>query len=295
MTDRLETRRNRYPGRLVSVLAIALPLAAIAAGPWLPPWAFMWLLAWSVFLACKLVTWHEVAGGSDVTPGRTLAYLFAWPGMDGAFLKHAPGTGRTPVSRGAIRVVTGVALIWVVARLIPADQEMLRGWVGLVAAVLLLHFGLFDLLAWFWQRRGIDAQPLMDAPARSRSLAEFWGRRWNRGFHRLAEMFVFRRMAALGTRGAMAMTFLASGLVHDLVISLPARGGYGLPTAYFLIQAIGLAVERSRIGRTVGLRRGVRGRVYTLAVITLPLPLLFHGRFVTHVFLPFMHAIGALP
>ena len=102
MTDRLGTRRDRYAG-LVPVLAIAFPLAAIAAGTWLPPWAFMWLLAWSVFFACKLVTWHEVAAVSHVTPGRTLAYLFAWPGMDATFFKDTPATVGMPVSRGAIR------------------------------------------------------------------------------------------------------------------------------------------------------------------------------------------------
>ena len=200
-----------------------------------------------------------------------------------------------PRAKAVIRVLVGAALVWGVARFVPADREFVRGWVGLVGTVLLLHFGLFDVLAWFWQRRGVDAQPLMDAPARSRSLAEFWGRRWNRGFHRLAEIFVFRRASALGTCGAMAMTFLASGLVHDLVISLPARGGFGLPTLYFILQAIGVAVERSRFGRKFGLRRGWRGRVFTLAFVALPLPLLFHAPFVTRVFVPFMHAIGALP
>jgi alginate O-acetyltransferase complex protein AlgI len=279
----------------IGVLAAALPLTAITAGMRLPAWAFMWLLAWSVFFACKLVTWSDVISTSPVTLSRTLSYLFAWPGMDGSFLYDAPATGRTPLSRGLVRIIVGAALMWGVARYIPAEYEMVRGWIGLAGTVLLLHFGLFDVLAWLWQRRGIEAQPLMNAPVRSRSLAEFWGRRWNRGFHRLAEIFVFRRMSSLGPRGAMAVTFLASGLVHDLVISLPARGGYGLPTLYFAIQAVGVVLERSRIGRTLGLRRGMRGRVFTLALATLPLPLLFHGPFVTRVFLPFMHAIGALP
>ena len=289
MTDNI---RSRTHGRAIGALAIALPLAAIVAGAWMPAWAFMWLLAWSVFFACKLVTCPDAAWDGHVTPGRTLAYLFAWPGMDTRFLgADAIRTGGTPVSRGAVRIIIGATMLWGVARLVPADRELLRGWVGLVGTVLVLHFGLFDVLAWYWQRRGIDAQPLMDAPARSRSLAEFWGRRWNRGFHRLAEIFVFRRMSAVGANGAMAVTFLASGLVHDLVVSLPARGGYGLPTLYFLIQGAGVLLERTRIARRAGLGRGLPGRAFAALFVLVPLPWLFHEPFVTRVVLPFLEVL----
>jgi alginate O-acetyltransferase complex protein AlgI len=305
--------RTRLPLRhVVFAMAAALPVAAVIAGAYLPAWAFMWLLAWNVYFAFKLVTWRRVADVTRVTTGCTLAYLFASPGMDaGAFLfsgkgaspvisrgladrRESTGEGPMPLLRAVARVVAGTALLWGVARLIPADLDIARGWVGLVATVLILHFGLVDVLAWFWRTRGIDAQPLMDAPLRSKSLAEFWGRRWNRGFHHLAETFVFNRVAALGPHAALAATFLASGLVHDLVISLPARGGYGLPTLYFLIQAIGVAFERSHFGRRLELRRGLRGRAFTLAILAAPLPMLFHGPFIDRVFIPFMHAIGAL-
>ena len=67
----------------------------------------------------------------------------------------------------------GVAIIWGGVRMIPADQELLRGWTGLVGLAFLLHFGLFHLLALFWQRVGVNAQPLMRAPVRSVAVAEF--------------------------------------------------------------------------------------------------------------------------
>ncbi len=90
------------------------------------------------------------------------------------------------------------------------------------------------------------------------------------------------------------LTFAGSGLLHDLVISVPARGGYGLPTAYFLLQGAGLLFERSRIGLRLGLRRGPWGRPYALVVAAAPAFWLFHPPFVLHVIVPFMRTLGAI-
>jgi hypothetical protein len=39
---------------------------------------------------------------------------------------------------------------------------------------------------------------------------------------------------------------------------------------------------------------GWRGWVFTLLLLVLPLPLLFHGPFVVGVIVPFLHALGAI-
>ena len=90
---------------------------------------------------------------------------------------------------------------------------------------------------------------------------------------------------------ALILTFLVSGLLHEIVITVPAHGGYGLPTLYFLLQA-GTAVGRTKPGRR--LLKTALARVYVVAIVALPAFILFPPPFVYHVILPFMKAIGAL-
>jgi hypothetical protein len=78
--------------------------------------------------------------------------------------------------------------------------------------------------------------------------------------------------------------------VHDLIISLPAGAGFGLPTLYFLVQGAGILTEKSHWGRRH--LRGRAGRAFAIAVAALPAPILFHPPFITRVILPFMRAVG---
>jgi alginate O-acetyltransferase complex protein AlgI len=131
----------------------------------------------------------------------------------------------------------------------------------------------------------------MDHPLKSITLSEFWGRRWNGAFNQVAFEIVFRPVARrtdpiLGT----IVAFLASGLIHELVISLPARAGYGLPTAYFLLQGCGVLFQH----RVTSVRRGAAGRFLTILVAAGSAFWLFHPPFIRNVILPFMKAIGAL-
>ena len=255
----------------------------------------MWALALSIFAGCK---WLTCAAGPAVQPARTLAYLCLWPGMDARTFLAAPPPAAPNGERwraAAATTAAGALLLWGAARMIPVRLELWRGWVGMIGLILVLHFGLFALLALAWQRAGVAAEPIMRQPLAAQSLGEFWGLRWNRGFNDLARRFVFQPLQArLGVAAATMATFLASGLIHDLVISVPARAGYGLPTAYFLVQGAGVLAQRSRAVRRAGLARGIAGRVFTLGVVALPAFWLFHPLFVRRVMLPFLAAIGAL-
>ncbi len=193
------------------------------------------------------------------------------------------------------KTTLGAILLWVVARAVPQRDALAQGWIGMVGLILVLHFGLFHIAALSWQRLGVQAEPIMQAPLRSASLAEFWGKRWNLGFRQLSHEQIFRpTYRRLGAGAASFLVFVASGLIHDLVISLPARGGYGLPTFYFVVQGVGVMIERSGLGKLMGLGQPVRGWCFMILFLVIPVFWLFHPWFVLRVILPFMRAIRAL-
>jgi alginate O-acetyltransferase complex protein AlgI len=267
-------REREWPAWLGLLL---LPSLAFLTRSQVPPWIFMWLMAGAIFCGCKWLTFRHSRHKMNA---RAVAYLFAWPGMDARnFLtRRIPNVGSPLFALAEIFV--GALLLFVLTRRAPTP--LLTGWIGMVGLIFILHFGLFHLLAIFWQ-----AEPIMHAPWRAKSVNEFWGRRWNGAFNQLAFENVFRPLArSLGVIGATLVAFFVSGFIHETVISLPANAGYGLPTAYFLLQGGGVIAERSL--------PKIRGRVFTFLVVAAPAFWLFHPPFVRRVILPFMKAIGAL-
>jgi hypothetical protein len=276
-----------------------LPCAAIATRSILPPWGFMWVLAFSLYLALKWVTWWRARTHVQHAAWRSFVYLVAWPGMDAGSVLNGSDRLPPPSGRNWIRAFSnttlGVVLLWVVARAVPIGLPLLRGWIGMLGLILMLHFGAFEILSLCWQSLGVDAQPIMSSPLRATSLSQFWGRRWNLGFRQLAHDLIFRpTQRILGVGLASFLVFVASGLIHDLVISAPARAGYGLPTGYFVLQGIGVAIERSAVGKQLALRHGPRGWMFMAVFTAAPAFWLFHPSFVRSVMLPFMQAIRAL-
>jgi hypothetical protein len=265
----------------------------------MPSWALMWALAGSLFFGLKALTLWRARKTSRYSLWRPVAYVFAWPGMDPQSFLNVGKAVAPPGLRewlwATFDVGLGVVLFWGVSRVLPASQPLLRGWTGMVGLILLLHFGVFQLLALVWQQAGIDAAPIMSSPLSSRSLGEFWGKRWNLGFSRPAYDLIFTPLRKLlGAAAAGLVVFVVSGLVHDLVISVPAEGGYGLPTGYFVLQGLGILVERSSLGKRLGLRKGIRGWSFMVVCTAGPLFWLFHPPFVLHVIIPFMKATRAL-
>jgi alginate O-acetyltransferase complex protein AlgI len=218
------------------------------------------------------------AGEAPLARGAWWSFVLLWPGMaPGAFAVRGRSdrpAARRFARRGLRNALAGAALV-LFARALGAH------WLApllLVGLCLLVHFGLFTLLAALHRLAGRRVRPPFDAPHRSRSLGEFWAHRWNRGFAEMTALLVQRPLARRFGRGpALLLSFLASGILHEVAISLPVRAGYGLPTLYFVLH-----------GALVAWLPKQHGRATALLAVLLPLPLVFHPPFVRGVIAPLL-------
>jgi hypothetical protein len=232
----------------------------------------MWAIAFAMYAVLKVGS----LSGSPLRGFGRWAYRIAWPGMNPAEFAAAPPRppAWTDWPFAVAKMAFGVGLILAV-------PSAVAGMVGLVFA---LHFGLFHLLALFWQSRGFHARPIMHWPILASSLADFWGKRWNLAFRDLTHRFLFRPLAKrFGATAGMAISFLVSGLIHELAITVPAGAGYGGPTIYFMAQGLGLGIERR-------FPRGLQ-RPFAILVVLVPVPLLFPAAFLDRIIAPFLELV----
>ena len=280
---------------------LPLPLLLLATLPFrdhLPNWIFMWLFVTAMFAGCKWLTWRRAqTDGCPTNIARTLGYLFAWPGMDAKSFLTGQHNQQPPLSEWLLatgRFLAGIALLWLAAHATLTTSSITNAWLGMFGVTLLLHFGSFHLVALAWQRAGVPAKPLMQSPATATSLAAFWGVRWNTAFNKLVHDLAFRPLARrAGVAWATMGVFAISGIIHELSISFPARGGYGFPFGYFILQGLGVLLERTRFGRAFGLGRGFRGWLFMFLFTAAPAYWLFHPTFVQNVIQPMLQTIGA--
>ncbi|REK27147.1 MAG: hypothetical protein DWQ42_07525 [Planctomycetota bacterium] len=220
-------------------------------------------------------------------PLAWVVFCVAWFGMRPARFRNVPGRscqGVWPLAQsGLVRVGWGCLLVVVARQLAmggPSGEARRAAatCLLLVGFSLVVHFGLFDLLAALMRRLGAAVRKLFVAPLWSTSLTEFWGRRWNLAFSEMTAAAVYRPLRRVaGSPIAGTAAFLFSGLLHELAISVPVRAGFGLPLLYFAFHAAAMRLEsRWSAGGSPVDRIAWRGRVWTAAWLLVPLPLLFH-------------------
>jgi len=263
-----------------------------------PGWVWMLIIMLSLVLIGKGITITRfLLSGGKLSAGRLLGYIFIWPGMDAPAFFEQGSVPRPPLQEWILALLKtdiGAIVIWGVVPMIGPGQPLFSGWIGMWGIAFLVLFGVLHLLSLIWRALGIDAKPVMQSPAYSTSLTEFWSRRWNTAFTDLMHGLCFKPLAKrFGTNRALVAIFLFSGVLHECVISLPAGGGYGLPTLYFVIQALGVLFEHSQTGRKFRFGTGWRGWCFVLLIAGPPAFIHFHPIFVRNVVLPMLHAIGA--
>ena len=269
-----------------------VPVAAFTAWGGGPSWILMWIVILALFISAKIVLWHTFAP-SDASWYRFLRYCLTYPGMDtGPFLERDLPEPVTATESAAVtgQMLLGIVLIWAITRCAFIYDHLLAGYIGMVGIFVLLGFAIPAFASVLLRQSGVNAKPIMRNPLLAKSLADFWGRRWNRAFRDVMYLFVCDPLVPkLGRGGTLLTVFLVSGLVHELVISFPSCGGIGGPTAYFLVQAFGILVQR----RLIAHHRAILCRISTFACLVGPLPLLYPPLFVDRVVLPFLRVIGA--
>jgi len=279
--------------------AIVLLTLSILTKSFVKEWQFMWIFAYSIFLACKWITLVDALNNTpNVSKLRAVLYIFGWVGMDAK--RFLTDNNKLEVQNKLwletiSKILIGLLLVYVITEKVYLKNHILGGWVGLAGLGLIIHFGSFHLLALIWNKFGVNAKPIINSPLYSVSLTDFWSNRWNLAYRDLSRNYILRPLAPkIGVGYATIIVFVLSGLIHELVISFPANGGYGLPTLYFIIQTIGVFIERSRFGKMLGLENSLRGRILALTVVFAPIYLLFHKTFIENVIIPFLHQISSI-
>ncbi len=262
----------------------------------------LWLIG-VLFWSMKGIVYAEWREGhpAGLPWTRRLAFWLMWPGMRPdvfAGVGRAPASGdrgenRTLLRKGLIGIVSGFVCLQGAALLRSGSEsaspavDWLTMLPALVGLSLMLHFGLFNLIAGFWRGLGFGAYELFRSPLRARSLEEFWGRRWNLAFTEMTAWSVFRPLKhRLGIRIAGCAAFLVSGALHEVAITLPVGMCYGLPTLYFVLQWVGIGVEQRWFAKDkapTGPRRG-----WAMLCVIVPLPLVFPPPFVSGICEPVM-------
>jgi alginate O-acetyltransferase complex protein AlgI len=287
------------PLRLARICAWVLVVAGVASAErWNahePAGFRMLAIIGALLYGMKAVVAVEVQahGARPLSIARWLGFTALWPGMrPGPFARRSsaalPGIGRL-LAGGCARLLAGLALVFI-ARLawVFTASKLLATPPLLVGLSLIVHFGAFDILTAAWRWLGVDCQRLFRAPLQSTNLREFWGRRWNLAFSEMTAIAIYQPMVRIAGRGpALAASFLGSGLLHELAISVPVRAGFGLPLAYFTLHGTLMVVEArlAKANRAIDRERWV-GRVWTLAWLLAPLPVLFHRPFLSGIVWP---------
>jgi hypothetical protein len=224
-----------------------------------------------------------------------LAYLTLWPGMSLApFRARSSSLAEGPgwLRRGLVGMTLGGLAVLVLSVLVPRLSDGLLGWLGIAVLLVTVHLGYADVLSGLLRRAGFPVQRLFDGPLASRSLEEFWSRRWNRAFVEMDRLLFVPLLRPLGPVGSLIGVFVISGLLHELAISFPAGAGWGLPSCYFLLHGVLVALERHLLRP----RRwhGALARVWTWSWLLAPLPLLFHTPFRQALVVPLFHELHQL-
>jgi alginate O-acetyltransferase complex protein AlgI len=290
----LPTVGKKVAGRLIAwaLVAVTSGLVMYLTYPKTPIYR-MFAVVSLLLLAMKPVVMVEVyAGKTKLTFVQYFAFL-AWFGMrpqvfDTLCSPSLHGAGKLAL-KGITRILVGLLLLFLSQKVEQTRLPIyfLSELLALVGLSFVLHFGILNLVTAFWRWLGVDVRELFRAPYKSKSLREFWGKRWNLAFSEMTAIIAYKPLKGkIGNQTALILAFLFSGLLHEIAISLPVLAGFGLPMLYFFLQSIAMQMEDKVQAVKYLLKHPVFCHLWTMCWLVIPMPLLFHTPFNTLVVNP---------
>lgn len=235
----------------------------------------IWLC--SVLMAgMKAVVYREwcVARNSELSWSRWLMFSCLWFGMDpGAFVQRRTVEWKSHVLVGGLCMIAGLVSVYVCYLLDVRNIVIL--FICMSAG---FHFGVLRLMTAFWRMQRFPVRVLFRNPLVMRGFRDFWGKRWNLAYSQMMARAVKKPLTPLlGDKGSMFAVFVISGLLHELAITVPVGGGYGWPTAFFILHGLICLLER-KDSVYMGITCGV--------VLVIGVPYLFGPKFVEEIIIP---------
>ena len=203
--------------------------------------------------------------------GKAMSWVLVSPD---SVLRAQRATGVAPVVLRILILLGAVWLsYWVCCRLVLGFQihGILLSYLG-VPFLILVGESLVAIVNLFLLPGGYLLPVVHRRPWAARSIADFWGNRWNLWFSDWFRYTIFSRLRRHPVF-ALFLVFAVSGLMHEWVINVPlyfltGRILFGTMMIYFLLQAVGILCERTFLKKNPGLLV-----VFTWLVVVAPAPL----------------------
>ena len=205
--------------------------------------------------------------------GARLVHLVAI--VDTRFIERCP---RRFDGRALVRLLAALAAVATAIWLIRAGNTLegwrrpaLRWFAGGLVMVPATFAAVNACIALLGKAAGLAIPPICDAPLLSRSLSEFWAKRWNRVVSKILRERFYRQFSKYGATAALFAAFAGSALLHAWLIGILLGAAAALSwAAFFLAQPLFILAERRLRVRHW---RGPWGWLWTLSILTLLSPL----------------------
>jgi hypothetical protein len=264
-------------GLLAAALPVAISVAAFALRA--PAFVGAALLVGAVAALAKSLALSRERCRALPLP-QAAAYLVAYPWLhpEWAFARDPRprrDRGLRALGVGAAEVVLAFGWAGLARRLGLLEGPLFVAAWARVASLVLLLDGAFRAAAGAFRAAGLRAEEAFRSPWAMTDLRDFWGRRWNRIVGRTLALEVFApARRRVGGAAAVLLTFLASGLVHEVVLVGPTGESLGAYLAFFGLHGLAiLALDRwlPGPGRTRSGRLARRLWAWAILLATAPL------------------------